>query len=105
MIEPPPQRWLRWVLAAGLLAFYLHAWWAILAMLAAAAQNRYTAGTSPTVRRALAARVTAMLQARGPGAASVTRCHRERCRAPLPLGARFCRRCGVATRDPIAVVA
>ena len=102
--QQPPKRWVRWVVAAGLLLMYLNAAWAIFAMAAAASQNRYATTTGPAVRKALASRVREMLLAHAPGGQTTLRCHRERCRAPVMAGSRFCRRCGTQVHGALPAI-
>lgn len=97
---------LGWVVGAVFLPV-VGAYWGVLAMLAGAAQKRYVTSTGPRVREVLANRVRTMMP-RNPAALlsappASARCPRERCKAPLGAGARFCQRCGrdLKTRPPV----
>ena len=96
-----------WV-GAGILMVMMHAPWGLAAMVAGAAQRRYIHWTSRETRGDLAMRVRALLMRRGESAVSVPvpvylrqRCVEQKCRAELPPGASFCRRCG--TRQKVRV--
>lgn len=85
-----------WLVAAIVLASQ-GAFWAPALAVAGGAQQRYMAGESVRVRRALAARLRELhridaLPARA--ATSGRRCPHVRCLAPLPVQSRFCPRCG-----------
>ena len=103
-----------WILA-GVLMLMLHAPWGIVAMLAGAAQRRYITKTGRRTRCELANRVRALLMRRGEQAGSAAsipvpvyirqRCVEARCRAELPPGVNFCRRCGTGQKARVNRVA
>jgi hypothetical protein len=76
--------------------------WAIPMALAGASQRRYVNMTSLGLREQLVDRLRAMLQQRRPAVAVPSfvihgrRCGNVLCRAAVPIGARFCTRCGAA---------
>lgn len=101
-IEPPQVGWgLRplWVLGGVvLLAFNAH--WGIPMMLAGALHSRYMNDAGRKLRSDLAYRVRAMLSRRRPvmdlpmPVQMKRTCDSPSCRAPLPIAATFCPRCG-----------
>lgn len=85
-----------WLVAAVVLASQ-GAFWAAALAVAGGAQQRYMAGESVRVRRALAARLRELQRIDVPPARAATsgrRCPHVRCLAPLPARSRFCPRCG-----------
>lgn len=85
--------------------------WGVPLMLAGAVQRRYISRTSNRVRAEAADRVRTILLLRRPVlrvppfARSAVLCRVERCRAPIPLLANFCARCGARAGTVIADVA
>jgi hypothetical protein len=111
-------------LAAGVLMTLAQAPWGLAAMLAGGAQRRYITWTNWHTRAELAQRVRAMMIRRGAAAVVVhespappsimpapvpvylrQRCVQPMCRAELPRGANFCRRCGARQKDSVNRVA
>ncbi|HSI37086.1 MAG: hypothetical protein ACAI43_18995 [Phycisphaerae bacterium] len=98
-----------WMAGAGALIAVAHAPWGLLMMLAGAAHRRYITVASRNTRAELAQRLRTMLERRRPGVALPVpvylreRCMEAKCRAELPRGANFCRRCGTRQRQ-VAVV-
>ncbi len=85
--------------------------WGLPLMLAGAVQRRYISRTSALVRAEAADRVRTILLLRRPvlrvpqfARASIL-CRGERCRAPIPLPANFCTRCGARAGTVIGDVA
>lgn len=81
--------------------------WGVPLMLAGAVQRRYISRTSACVRAEAADRVRTILLLRRPVmrvpqfAQATILCRGERCRAPIPLLANFCARCGARARTVI----
>jgi hypothetical protein len=107
---------------AGVLMVMMQAPWGLAAMLAGGAHRRYITWTNWHTRAELAQRVRAMMIRRGAApvvthgavppvpAAPVPvylrqRCVQPMCRAELPRGANFCRRCGARQKDSVNRVA
>ena len=113
-----------WLAAGVLMLKVFLAPWGLAAMLAGGAQRRYIHWTSRDTRADLAHRVRAMLIRRGAsavvvhGAASSSvdapaapaapvpvylrqRCVHAMCRAELPKGANYCRRCGTRQKPQV----
>jgi hypothetical protein len=88
-----------WVLA-GVVMFAWGAQWALVAMLAGAAQRRYITWSSRSTRAEVAQRLRTMLLRRRPAAGVPVpvylreRCVEAKCRAEIPRGVNFCPRCG-----------
>ncbi|HEV2292638.1 MAG TPA: hypothetical protein VGR35_02210 [Tepidisphaeraceae bacterium] len=88
-----------WLLGA-LAMVMIGALWGVPLMLAGAVQRSYISRTSALLRAEAADRVRTMLLLRRPAqrvpqfARAAIRCRGERCRAPIPLLANFCARCG-----------
>jgi len=95
-----------WMLGA-LCLIIARAPWGLLMMLAGAAQRRYIITSGRNTRADVAQRLRAMIERRRPGVIAPSpvylrdRCIEPKCRAELPRGANFCRRCG--TRQKAAV--
>jgi hypothetical protein len=111
---PAPRRgvWLGCLwLFAGVFLASKGAWWGLALALSGASQQRYMSTDSVRLRRSLAARVRQMAHLPGamadarPAVRSNERCPHVRCLAPLPVGAKFCPRCGhrMHSTDPATV--
>jgi hypothetical protein len=93
-----------WMAGAGVLIAVAHARWGLLMMLAGAAQRRYITTAGRNTRAELAQRLRSLVERRRPGVAMPVpvylreRCVEAKCRAELPRGANFCRRCGTRQR-------
>ena len=99
-----------WIIAAaGLCA--VGAYWGVPLMLAGAVQRRYISRTSACVRAEAADRVRTILLLRRPVlrvppfARATILCRTSGCRAPIPLLANFCARCGARAGTVITDVA
>jgi len=84
-----------WIIAAVMMTSY-GAWWGIPMLMAAAAQRRYVRGVSPRLRREIINRLRDIEENRRMPAMQVEHCANERCLAPHPPLARYCKRCGAA---------
>lgn len=99
-----------WLLAAAGMVV-AGAVWGLPLMLAGAVQRRYISRTSARVRAEAADRVRTILLLRRPVlrvppfARPTILCRTERCRAPIPLLANFCARCGARAGTVITDVA
>jgi hypothetical protein len=89
-----------WMIAAAGIMFVGGAYWGLPLMLAGAVQRRYISRTSAHLRAEAADRVRTMLLLRRPAmrvpvlARPTILCRTPGCRAPIPLLANFCARCG-----------
>jgi hypothetical protein len=99
-----------WIIAAaGLVS--AGAYWGVPLMLAGAVQRRYISRTSARVRAEAADRVRTILLLRRPVlrvppfARATILCRTSGCRAPIPLLANFCARCGARAGTVITDVA
>ncbi len=98
-------------LGAAVCMILVHAPWGLLMMLAGAAQRRYITWSGRNTRADVAHRLRAMLMRRRPNMLIPMpvylreRCIADRCRAELPRGANFCRRCGTKQRTELDRVA
>ena len=87
------------------------AFWGLPLMLAGAVQRRYISRTSARGRAEAADRVRTILLLRRPVARvpsfarATILCRNERCRAPIPLLANFCARCGARAGTVMSDVA
>jgi len=98
-------------LAAAVCMSLARAPWGILLMLAGAAQRRYITHSGRNTRAEVAQRLRALIERRRPGVVVPSpvylrdRCIEPKCRAELPRGANFCRRCGTRQKAMVDRVA
>ena len=108
-IHPPVQQGgIAWVVA-GLIVTLLGGLWGFAMALVGWTQRRYIEATAERNRGGLRRRVRSLMQENPPVRAidrhttHRPRCPNEQCRSNLPMGARFCPRCGAALVAPVMV--